>query len=57
VPGAAGLPDPFARGDFTWETPALLGPRAAVADRSELDALFADLGRASEGPFRPDWWL
>jgi hypothetical protein len=57
VPGAAGLPDPFARGDFTWETPALLGPRAAVAARSGLDALFADLGRASEGPFRPDWWL
>jgi hypothetical protein len=57
TPVAARPPDPFAREDLTWEAPALLEPRAAVADRSGLDALFTDLGRPLEGPFLSDWWL
>ncbi len=48
---------PFLRGAFAPPAPALLEPRARVADWTELDLLFADLGRPPEGPFRPDWWL
>ena len=50
VPGAAGPPDPPSRAALVPGLPALLEPRARVADRSELDLLFAELGRTLDDP-------
>ena len=53
----ASLTGPFPRDDFAWRPAALFEPRARAAGLSELDLLFAELGRPLEGPVRPDWWL
>jgi hypothetical protein len=55
APGAR-PPDPFSRGDLTWQRAALLESRAERADRRGLDLLFADLGRTDD-PFPDDSWL